>query len=104
MSAPRDWTAEDFAAALAFDERYSGSRWAAGCSAEQAEGSARHYFTQGWRAHLIAQRSQDFQIIRATDVHALALSVTTALREGWTLAGPSFAFGREVCQAVTRSE
>ena len=98
-------TAEDFAAALAFDERHHAAKWAGGThTAQEAEQLARHYFTQGWRAHLIAQRSLDFQIIRATDVHALALSVTTALREGWTLAGPPFVFGREVCQAITRSE
>ena len=100
MTAPRDWTAEDFAAALAFDERYDSARWAN----PGDEPTARHYFTQGWRAHLIAQRSQDFKILRSVALDILAAAVTDALRDGWTLAGPPFAFGREVCQAMTRSE
>ena len=104
MSAPRDWTAENFAASLAFDEHYHGARWAGADAIERDTSmqTARSYYLAGWRAHIIAQRSLDFEILKCPETSELETLVTHYLRDGWTLAGPPFVFGKDVCQAMTR--
>ena len=106
MSAPRDWTAENFSANLAFDEQYHGARWTGADALERdaTMQTARSYYLAGWRAHVIAQQSLDFRVIRCPSADHLGEVVTNALRQGWTLAGPPFVFGKSVCQAVTRSD
>ena len=106
MSAPRDWTAENFAADLAFDEQYHGAPWAGADSVERntAMQAARSFYRAGWRAHVNAQKSLDYCIATSDYLPALEGKVTDLLREGWQLAGSAFFNGAAYCQPMTRSD